>query len=1016
MSIVKEKPMKTGQLIRLIAIIALLSAGLKTYGTTLYVDINSTNPVTPYTDWSTAAADIQQAVDAAGAGDTILITNGTYLLNNEITITNAITLESVNGPELTIVDGGGSNRCFNLQSNPCRLEGLTIQNGGNSSVNLGGGVLCQNDTTIITNCIFQNNYAEYGGGLARGRAENCRFIGNTADGGAGLYRGNANYCLFKENKASIGGGGIYYGTANHCSFQKNEAVGCGGGMHGGTATYCIFETNMVTTGYGIASFYGGGGMSNGEATNCVFIGNTADQTYGGGASCSTVINCAFIGNSALNGGGIAAYVSHYDADGPSKAVNCTFFGNTAGANGGGIYWTESINSIVWDNTAVNDGENIWQPHKYNYDYAVYSTEVRYTCSPDTVHGVDGNITNAPLIISDAHLASNSPCIGAGTNLFYGTDIDDEPWNNPPSMGCDEPAGNTDRPILLYITGISERVLVDYEMELSLTILGPCSGFCLDFGDGSTYRICTATNYTVLSHHWEQTGPHSIVLTGYDSCSCNSVSITQQIEVVSAETAAIYVAPGGNDADPGTNWSIAKATIQAGVDAQLVPGGTVWVTNGTYLQTKRISIETPVVVQGVHGAEFTMIDGGQSNRCFNLNNSKCVLRDLTIANGFVDNDEGGGIYCDDLTPVVESCVILSNKASSGGGMYQGTANNCVFKNNKAYYGGGMYEGTAIGCLFEENASTSGLLRGGGGTAYGTASNCVFLGNTSTAGGGGTFHSIVANSVFIRNSAKNGGGMLSHSSTSYYGVPLSYAIHCTFLENNASAAGGGIYVTPATNCIVWNNTAAESGDNLKNFANVAFSCSPDLTHGENGNITNAPAFVDAAAGNYRLQSNSPCINWGSDAYVSIDTDLDGNPRIVGTQVDMGAYEYQIDLGDDVDGDGVSDEWEQIWFGYNVLPTDNADGDVFSNGDEYIAGTDPTRSSSLFAVTNTLHAAEGFVIEWNAVEGRTYSMHWSDALTNSYQPIATNMVYPQNSFTDTVHHAEEASFYQVHVELSE
>jgi len=65
-------------------------------GTVHYV--SQTGSVTsPYTNWATAASDIQSAVNACSDSDTVLITNGTYKLSSRIVINQPITLQSVNG-------------------------------------------------------------------------------------------------------------------------------------------------------------------------------------------------------------------------------------------------------------------------------------------------------------------------------------------------------------------------------------------------------------------------------------------------------------------------------------------------------------------------------------------------------------------------------------------------------------------------------------------------------------------------------------------------------------------------------------------------------------------------------------------------------------------------------------------------------------------------------------------------------------------------------------------------------
>ena len=120
---------------------------------------------------------------------------------------------------------------------------------------------------------------------------------------------------------------------------------------------------------------------------------------------------------------------------------------------------------------------------------------------------------------------------------------------------------------------------------------------------------------------------------------------------------------------------------------------------------------------------------------------------------------------------------------------------------------------------------------------------------------------------------------------------------------TSATGNLY-----NNIIWNNTAPEgtdfyidnTGDDpffpaTVNLFNNDFDQSASGTYIafpftiDPSNLDNAdPLFV--GGGDYRLTSLSPCINTGdNDAPDPPSTDKDGNPRIVGGTVDMGAYEF-------------------------------------------------------------------------------------------------------------------------------
>ena len=102
---------------------------------------NGTTAVAPYASWQTAATNIADALQFAEDGSTLWVDDGHYLLDQELVVSNQITIRSVNGPDAAIIDGQGSVRCFNLRNSACVLNGLTITNGNGGDYGRGAGVV-----------------------------------------------------------------------------------------------------------------------------------------------------------------------------------------------------------------------------------------------------------------------------------------------------------------------------------------------------------------------------------------------------------------------------------------------------------------------------------------------------------------------------------------------------------------------------------------------------------------------------------------------------------------------------------------------------------------------------------------------------------------------------------------------------------------------------------------------------------------------------------------------------------
>ncbi|MBU0677235.1 MAG: DUF11 domain-containing protein, partial [Verrucomicrobia bacterium] len=139
-----------------------------------YVATNGPH-VSPFDTWGKAASNIQAAVDVAVDGATVWVTNGTYnqggvlyflTTTNRILVTNAITVRSVKGPEVTEIVGApdpvdtyglSAVRCAYL-SGGAVLSGFTLRDGhsdGEEGDPYGGGIYFANGGTI-SNCIVRD--------------------------------------------------------------------------------------------------------------------------------------------------------------------------------------------------------------------------------------------------------------------------------------------------------------------------------------------------------------------------------------------------------------------------------------------------------------------------------------------------------------------------------------------------------------------------------------------------------------------------------------------------------------------------------------------------------------------------------------------------------------------------------------------------------------------------------------------------------------------------------------------
>lgn len=388
-------------------------------------------------------------------------------------------------------------------------------------------------------------------------------------------------------------------------------------------------------------------------------------------------------------------------------------------------------------------------------------------------------------------------------------------------------------------------------------------------------------------------------------------------------------------------------IQDGINAAN-SGDTVQVDAGTYYE--KITLESGIIVQGQE-AVSTTIDGGGNGWVVTANNIGAIakLDGFTITNGRATSGTftGGGISVNIWTgissPTISNNVIINNQ---GIGIYTSYFSESTITNN-------IISGNTQGIRTDNSLPI--------------INNNIITDNSEF----GIFNEYSGPTIVNNIISDNGihGIHNLNSNESNWGSPI--ITNNTITGNSMS----GINIEASSTPIIRNNIIT---DNLEygikdwdelasidynnvwgNYLGGYWRCSP----GPN-DISLDPMFADTSSGNYHIRSNSACIDSGDNNAVPLwlTTDFEGDSRVSGTTVDMGADEYTNNI------DNLLTKVEQMPE-ESLISSDGVANSLVSK--IYAAinkmdnGQTKPAANILNALINTIHAQTGKLISLEASE---------------------------------------------------
>jgi subtilisin family serine protease len=863
-------------------------------------------------------------IDCQAKGRGFIFINGedSHAVVEGLTIKNGSPKNAVRSYNDIVNGAGGGIYCDGAKPtiNNCWLI-------GNTASLVGGGIYCVGNGVIsINNCVFRQNrthssiYSSFAGGIYVAGDVNLTdsmFLMNSPDSIA-FYGGQGKISRCSVINSESGAIGCGYGSfeINDTKVRNNS-----GGIS--VVDVDLLLSNSIITGNGgsgvtieYAGYYGSSTTAN--LVNCEISENTIGWT-GGGVYCkgncfTTLTNCTISNNSsgvdestwADGGGGFYGWGANFTFN------NCVLWGNTNEGFGDQGYLQWSAATIAYCDVqggrygiATGEGGIVnWGAGNINPKKNSAKKEIDKKADPSFAFADDCHIMNDSACINNG---TNDPCGGLPSSdrdgnplpLKKNADIGAYEYNNrAPSIAvspvifqfyCQEGEANPDVQTFSIRNCGGGELLWQIGKDANWLVTDVNSG-------SSTGKINTVelgVNNTGLT-----VGDYVGKITVFDNDSINS-----------PRTIFVKLHVGGVIHVPAQYPTIQSAIIAAW------NGDTISVADGTYTGFGNRDIEfygKAITLKSENGPANCIIDCQGSNqdphRAFTFTNPAegldTVVDGFTIKNGYVNSDYykifppywGGAVYCGTAKPTIKNCIFRHNTA--------------VLQGGAMYYTGGDSEPPGnlniSGCVFEDNQS---FLDGGAvwldiEDGYtGVISDCIFRANKTKRYGGGVYtpdDMNIVSCVFTGNGAASGGAICED--WSYTDIK-----NCTIVSNSAKTYGGGIYGRywwDDTNAVLVNSIVrdniASNGDEIALQGAKMDILYSDVKAGQagvfvdqncilnwgSGNIDADPLFTDVY---FHISQNSPCIDAGDpNGNYAGQVDIDGQPRLQGPRVDIGADE--------------------------------------------------------------------------------------------------------------------------------